>query len=162
MHMKVVPNGWNISLSLDQNLHVEKEDLITADFVIGTRHLRHPHITYNHHCAFMSKDNPNNVAAISGFGAQMFDRMHRAFFVKTCSQTRDFYTNHFQFLRSFRLLTLLEHKPAHKNNGIELHRSDFEVFNKLAECSGDKWKAALKAFAARGKNKDAQEAEANI
>ena len=58
MHMKVVPNGRNISLSLDQNLHVEKEDLITADFVIGTRHLRHPHITYNHHCAFMSKDNP--------------------------------------------------------------------------------------------------------
>ena len=34
-------------------------------------------------------------------------------------------------------------------------------FDRLAGCSGEKWKAALKAFAARGKNKAAQEAEAN-
>ena len=70
-------------------------------------------------------------------------------------------TNHFQFLCSFRLLTLLEHKPTLKNDSIELHRSDLDVFDRLAGCSGEKWKAALKAFAAQGKNKAAQEAEAN-
>ena len=82
--------------------------------------------------------------------------------IKICiSETCDFNTNHFQFLRSFRLLTLLEHKPTLKNDSIELHRSDLDVFDRLAGCSREKWKAALKAFAARGKNKAAQEAEAN-
>lgn len=106
-----------------------------------------------------SVDIVDNVAAISGFGAHVFDRMHRRIIVRTNSETRDFNTEHFRFLRSFRLLTLLEHKPTLKNDTIELHRSDLDVFDRLASCSGEKWKAALKAFAARGKNKAAQEAE---